>query len=260
MAKAMIACFRRPHAFDPLRFVALVESRLTPDNARARPTYLHTADGVVTCVYNPPVNPLIRGPNVALGAPFDSPDLFTPGAAAPDGTFALFRSDATRVEILSDYTASRSIWYCCTDDVLVAATSQRLMVLLLGSFVLDSRACRWMLTAGHLGAVDAWDQRFSLLPPNSRLTLTRSTWRLTRDDGSAVLAAHPIRRSRAEHKAALKQAVAEAVDRSRFEGAPWTLALSGGADSRSMLYHLKESSRSGAGDVGPRRGASQERQ
>jgi hypothetical protein len=239
MAKAMIACFRRPHAFDPLRFVALVESRLTPDNARVRPTCLCTANGVITCVYNPPINPLIRGPNVALGAPFDSPDLFTPGAATPDGTFALFRSDAARVEILSDYTASRSIWYCCTDDVMVAATSQRMMVLLLGSFMPDDRACRWMLTAGNLGAADAWDQRFCLLPPNSRLTLTRATWSLTRDDGSAVLAAHPIRRSRAEHKAALRQAVAEAVDGSRLEGAPWTLALSGGVDSRSMLYHLK---------------------
>ena len=52
MAKAMIACFRRPHAFDSLRFTALVESRLTPDNARARPACLHTSDGVVSCVYH----------------------------------------------------------------------------------------------------------------------------------------------------------------------------------------------------------------
>ncbi|MBV8515292.1 MAG: hypothetical protein JO260_08325, partial [Acidobacteria bacterium] len=87
----------------------------------------------MSCVFNPSAAIQTQKASVSLGrvngcTTGSDDNLFQVGAARPDGTFALFRADVNQVEVLTDYAASRTIWYLKTDEIFVAATSQRMIL------------------------------------------------------------------------------------------------------------------------------------
>ncbi len=84
-----------------------------------------------------------------------------------------------RVEVLTDAVASRNVWYYFDDDILIAATTQRAIVALLGKFAFNRAAVPWMLTNGSLGPVPSWDLRVKRLGPDSTLTVDRESWHLS---------------------------------------------------------------------------------
>ena len=174
---------------------------------------------------------------VLLGAIIgEAGDWWRVGAAPPDGAYALVRSDDDGVELVSDGAASRTLWYAHDEQRFLASTSQRALVMLLGSFDLDAQAVAWLHSSGTLGPEGSWDARVRRLAPDSSLRLQRRTWRVTTDERPVVF--EPVARSRREHLGLLREALIESCGSMDIDLERWVLALSGGVDSRTILASM----------------------
>jgi hypothetical protein len=181
----------------------------------------------------------MRGTNVLIGATIgDSAGWDLPDTDPPDGCFAILRADARRVELVADPVASRTIWYTLAGDRLIASTSQRAIIALLGDFRANREVVPWMLSSGTLGPQGGWDARLEQLLPGERVKLDRQRWTLTRV--AAPIEFKPAKVDRREHAERLASAV-ESVGRDlKFDAAKWPLPLSGGVDSRGLLHLLRD--------------------
>ncbi|MBK1631871.1 hypothetical protein CKO31_14230 [Thiohalocapsa halophila] len=198
------------------------------------------SEHALSVVYGPLPSLLADGLSFCLGAPANpGPTHLAMDAPAPDGTFALLRCDGHAVKASTDYTASRSIWYCLTEDAFVVSTSQRMLVAALGSYQPNTQALGWFLASGTLGPENAWDARAQLLPGNSTIRFDPQSWRLDLQPGG-TLTVREVKRPDLEHEQRLRSAVDEAAASMISEDQQWVLALSGGMDSRSLLYYLQE--------------------
>jgi hypothetical protein len=203
-----------------------------------RPAYRYQDSRLLAYIHHPAPTVRVREGSLCLGVATDrSERIFEIASPRPEGTFALFRSDSHAVELLSDYTASRTIWYALTPTQLIASTSQRMVIAALGDFHPDLTTYRWMLASGCLGPGRAWDTRLTPVPPSSTVMLDRATWTL-RIEHAQPLTFRPAVGSAEWHEARLRNAVQRAVTELGLDPAEWTLALSGGMDSRSLLYYL----------------------
>ena len=242
MAKALIACFRENTKVDFTRFFSVVSQRIKPDNADVNEPYLYNYNGVISYIYNPTTTVKRDKNGFCLGVAQDSlVNLFEPRAPRPDGTFALFRANSRYVEVLSDYTASRTIWYCETESLFVASTSQRMIIMLLGGFQPNREAFSWMLSNGTLGPGFSWDRRIRQLSPNSTILFDRNKWKMSINNFSDLSFQSGLY-SKIQLKNSFKKAIEDVISALNIEPLKWSLALSGGMDSRSILYYLRNSS------------------
>jgi len=158
------------------------------------------------------------------------------GSRAPEGTYALARWDPHVVELLTDICGSRTIWYVFNDDVFIASTSQRAVVMLLGSFEQAPDAAPSFLLNGNPGVEVSWDARLRFVPPDSRVVLERGGWHVSERrggyDAKAVTAASHV------HVARLRTAIDASCAGLDIDDGKWALALSGGQDSRVLLSSL----------------------
>lgn len=239
MSKALLVAFRDRRQIDGDFFSKTLSAAIAPDNLCPVPPWWHQGGGVVSFVFNPGTVIRTAKNSVCLGtanAPED--DLFSVGAGRPDGSFALFRVDERRIEVLSDYAGSRTMWYVLTPDVFVAATSQRMILAVIGTFEFNPVCVKWMLSSGTTGPGLSWDKRLRMIQPNSNVILDRNSWHLECVAGCDFRFAAedvPFERLREELRAAVETSVSEL----KLRGEQWTLALSGGMDSRALLYLLK---------------------
>jgi hypothetical protein len=239
MAKALLVCFRRKPEFPLERFAAATTERIRPDNVEVPNPYIYQNGCLFTYVFNPAPTVRCQNASLCLGVIQNfSPETFRPRSAQPEGTFALFRANDDYVELVSDYTASRTIWYIKTEQFFVASTSQRMIVAFLGDFQLNEKAVAWMLSNGTLGPEQSWDKRVKPVPGNSRVLLDRARWSLI-EEFSRDYDFEPARRPQSWHISNFKEALHDAISELDINPSEWTLALSGGLDSRSLLYYLK---------------------
>ncbi|MCC6301293.1 MAG: hypothetical protein IT489_00650 [Gammaproteobacteria bacterium] len=219
-----------------------VLSRLTPDNLEPRPPRIIEGSGVLIGILNPVDTLPIEDESVCLGALFGAEtDWWRPGAEAPEGSYALFRGDGATLELVSDIVGSRTIWYAQTDELFIAATSQRAIVCFLQGFEPNEAAYPWMLSSGTLGPGLSWDRRIRCLGPDARLRLDRRSWEVRVEQIPVEF--HPEARSREEHERRLREALEATFARLDPDSAHWVLPLSGGYDSRAILLFLKDRSK-----------------
>ena len=179
------------------------------------------------------------GGGVGVGGLFGDPGSWWHiGATTPEGTYALARWDVDVVELISDSCASRTIWYTRTEDAFLASTSQRALIMLLGSFELEPEATACFLSSGTLGPTVSWDARLRRLPPNARAVLGRASWRLALHEAPFELNA--IAGEAGADVARLRKAVATTCGGLNLDLERWVLTLSGGRDSRTLLAFLVE--------------------
>jgi len=219
-------------------YLDVLNRSLTPDNILPPPPSFARSDGVESAIFNPNGATQLKGASICIGALLeDSPHWHEPGAPIPDGTYALLRASADSVELVADAVASRTIWYVLTDDELIASTSQRAIITLLGNFQMNRDALPWLLSSGTLGPSAGWDTRLEQVRPGERVTLDRHRWRLARSGGPASFSID-AGRDKATHRTRLDETVAAVCERLSFDSARWALPLSGGVDSRALLFHL----------------------
>jgi hypothetical protein len=242
MAKLLLVCHRDHQGnLDP-RFFDSLSRKIIPDNIDPVPPAVLSAPGIDLGVINPNHSVLTHnaGHNTGacLGYLIDPNDAWSrPLGARPDGSYALVRSDDRVVELVSDAAASRTIWYSMTDELFLASTSQRAIILALKSYQPNPDAFAWMLSAGNLGPGLSWDRRIKCLEGNSNVVLDRHAWSLTENVSRIEFRARsaPDR----VHREELTNALKEMFGKSRIDYSTWYLLLSGGLDSRCILLMLE---------------------
>lgn len=241
MARALLVVHRRPADAGMLEsWVSTLNRRLTPDNVVVRKPRLARDKGVTAVVFNANGAVRLRSTSVMLGMPVGPAESWhTVGTEPPDGSYALLRNNAHKVELIADATASRTIWYTKTRDCFIASTSQRAIVALLGSFELDTSAVPWMLSSGTLGPGGGWDARIKPVLPAESVVLERASWEVTRHVEPVVFRTSS-HRDEGLHARRLAEAL-EAVGKSLpIDPRKWLLPLSGGVDSRGLLALMHE--------------------
>jgi len=241
MSKLVYICYRdgvnqRPH---PPADIHLLSKRILPDNIEPNSPLIIEGRGVLIGVFNPVDVIPVKNQSVCLGQFFGAQeDWWKPGAQVPDGTYALFRGDNRSVELVSDMVASRTIWYVKTEELFIAATSQRAIIFFLQSFQPNEDVYPWMLSSGTLGPGMSWDRRIQCLKGDARLFLDRQSWDITIREKPVRFS--PVNLSDKQHKLQLYEAIKDTFDNLNIDPGKWILPLSGGVDSRALLLMLKD--------------------
>lgn len=237
MSKLIYICTRNPK--DCSRLVEAITSAcaaISPDNITPRSAKIVENGGIAFGLTNPSVTVRINGQSIVLGHTDDPSDRWSiAGSEVPDGNFAMFRADKDSVELLSDIVGSRTIWYYKDERIFIASTSQRAIVLILGSYQFDDRVVPWMLSAGMLGSF-SWDRRVTCVPIDSVVRLSRSNWTLTTSSTPINFSCTDLSDSRYEEL--LENALEETFGALNIDYSAWALPLSGGYDSRAILCYL----------------------
>lgn len=161
-----------------------------------------------------------------------------PRTCYPDGNYALFRVDEAELEVVSDCVGTRTVWYYHDDEIFIASTSQRAIIMFLGTFEFDERVVPWMLSTGSLGPQFSWDKRIRRLPADSSLLLDKKIW--STSFAQSPITFSVVERKVEDHKKLLTDSISQTVaslEDINFER--WVLPLSGGYDSRGILLFIK---------------------
>ena len=243
MSGLIVACARPgtelPYSAADLRRCA---ARLSPDHITPHAPLLLEQPGLTVAVVNP-MPDLPRAPGaVCLGGLVGAGDGWgAPGSRRPDGSYAVCRWDAERLELVTDNLASRALWYVLSGDLFLASTSQRALVCLLGDLRLNEAAVAWLASSGTLGPDNAWDTRLRRVPAAAVLSLDRRTWTTQCTAGSLDPDPQPLPDE--VHLQRWRDAILETCAELRVSLDTWLLPLSGGLDSRTLLAALIEDGR-----------------
>lgn len=246
MAKALLACLRAggdaAEALSALaRDVHDIGAVLTGEwperSAPVEPVRIaQERHGVIAACFSPTGSIRLVPGAVALGRMTGREDDWDcPGAPVGDGTFALLRSSESAIELVTDAFATRTIWYYHDAERFLAASSQRALVMLLGSFIPNRAAVPWMLANGFTGPAGGWDARMQRVPANARVLLDRASWKVR------VEAVRPESASDAATPCAddvwlrrFLDVLESSASALALDGTRWKLPLSGGYDSRLL--------------------------
>ena len=238
MSKLIYVCTRNTK--DCSRLVQTITSAcaaISPDNIAPRSAKIVENGGIAFGLTNPSVTVRINGHSIVLGHTDDPSDRWSiAGSEVPDGNFAMFRADKDSVELISDIVGSRTIWYYKDERIFIASTSQRAIVLILGSHQFDDRVVPWMLSTGMLGPSFSWDRRVTCVPVDSLVRLSRSKWTLSTSSKPINFSCIDLPDSR--HEELLENAFEETFGAVNIDFSTWVLPLSGGYDSRAILCYL----------------------
>ena len=161
----------------------------------------------------------------------------TPVSPIDDGSYALIRGNEAMTEIVSDSVGSRALWYYKDNDMFMVSTSQRAIVLFLDNFEFNEKVIPWMLSTGTLGPDFSWDKRIRKLKPGTSIILHKEKWELEEKTNEITISEN--KRSFSEHKKVLLNAIHSTFKNVSFDLSKWILPLSGGHDSRAILYLIK---------------------
>jgi hypothetical protein len=210
---------------------------IAPDNINPTPAVVQTRDNWAYGIMNPVSSIETSDKGVLLGALYEEVkewDLI--GQQKIDGSYGIFRDDENYAQICSDMGGTRSIWYYVDQEYFIASTSQRAIVMFLGSFELDQNVVPWMLSTGTLGPYFSWDRRIKLLPADSTLTFNKKEWDFQLVHNPVVYQA--LDKSDQQHEEDLLKAIDETFKNIKVDLQKWAITLSGGKDSRGILLLL----------------------
>jgi hypothetical protein len=220
----------------------VLRRRLLPDHIAPQATEFRQEGQAAAILLNPNGAVRLSGTSIWLGATGHTRGWQTVGGPVPEGSFALLRTGPDAVELIADATASRTIWYALTQDRLIASTSQRAIVAVLGSFEANASVVPWMLSSGTLGPSGGWDRRLKAVGPGQRVVLNRKHWTLATP--SSPVRFRPDRQARpAEQLERLEALTVDACRRMAFDSERWIVPLSGGVDSRGLIWCLGRGSK-----------------
>lgn len=243
MSKIIYVCKRNgetgQHVIDRLRKIS---DELAPDNIKTNPVHqIEVYSSIAYSIMMSRKGVVSNDGSVLLGKVFGEfkIEYLQPGAAVPDGNYALFRNNDVQIEIISDSAGTRTIWYYQDEDVFVASTSQRAIIMYLGDFEFNDRIIPWMLSTGSLGPAESWDKRLYRLQAGESLTLDKVNWHITVNESHVSFL--PTVVEKAESKKNVTSAIKHTLSSlTEIDYNSWVLPLSGGYDSRAILIFLNK--------------------
>ena len=192
-------------------------------------------------LFNPSDSIEIHGKSLCHGVMMNPPsNWWEPLTKIPDGSYALYRVSESKIEIVSDIVASKTVWYYFSENIFLTSTSQRAIVFFLKSFEFNDSSIPWMLSTGGLGPGKSWDKRIKMLQSNSTLTLDRKKWELSSNTEACKFDIKD--ESDGFYLDILHKALNNTVGALDLDYSKWVLPLSGGYDSRGILLLLKDTS------------------
>lgn len=219
--------------------ITLIGDRISPDNIEPNPTKFLSTDNSICAIFNPVSTIDIKDTSVCLGFSLDMNwDILDKRAEAIEGTYSIFRNSANYFQVVTDMVASRTVWYYMDDNIFIASSSQRAIVMYLESFKFNDMVIPWMLSSGTLGPGYSYDRRLSMLEPNSLLSLNKKEWKLKKDMKQLEL--KNIYPSKLEAKNELKRILDSVFENFNIDNDKFVLPLSGGYDSRAILLFLND--------------------
>jgi hypothetical protein len=241
MSKVIYACSRNS-SFTEKENLQLQKTcaALTPDNLTSPVQHkISVSDKIAYAIINHHSLFQELDESLLLGSIFDHQNSWhKPKTEFPDGSYAIFRQDDDYVEIVSDFAASRTIWYYFDENLFLASTSQRAIILFLRDFKFDSRVIPWMLSTGTLGPELSWDTRIKRIPPDSSVILDKAIWSIPLLQNKVYFSPQQI--PPVEQKQLLTNAIQTTIVSLQYLNfSKWALLLSGGYDSRALLCFLK---------------------
>lgn len=216
--------------------------QLEPDNIKANLPKIMVGPSWSFGIFNPMSSVKVSDSGLMLGMLFDdNPDWDKVGKEVPDGTFALVRNSDLEVEVCTDYSGSRSIWYYQSDNEFVVSTSQRAIVMYLGNLEWNEETVPWMLSTGTLGPYLSWDKRIKLVPRNSILRFDKKNWSSHIDQKvfEYLYKDTPDK----DLKNNLIESVEHTFQKIDLSNSKWAVTLSGGKDSRAVFLLCKRFAR-----------------
>ncbi len=212
---------------------------MVPDNIKPHKAYTYIDDYTFTYIYNPVEQLIVNKGSYCLGLADNSRgNILSIQSPAPDGTYAIVRVDKNHIEVLSDYTGMRTIWHYHDEENFIASTSQRMIISFLGNFKFNKDAVRWMLSSGTLGLGNSWDSRIKPIEGNTIVSLDRKNWEINYQSNKRIQI-KPKLINKEWHKNNFKSSLCATISNMNIDINSWKLALSGGKDSRCILYYLK---------------------
>lgn len=212
--------------------------KLGPDNITPVEPKVMVNRHVAYGIMNPNSSTLQEvGNSLLIGQIFSKNERwYKPLEEFPDGSYTLYRDDEIYYEIVSDPAASRTIWYYFDENILIASTSQRMLVMFLGGFEFDERVIPWMLSTGSLGPDSSWDKRIKRIPPDTSVILLKSKWSISKKTNPVEF--NLVKRPDEQHEELLKETLKTTFQLLNIDYSHWVLPLSGGYDSRGILCLL----------------------
>jgi len=244
MSKAIYVCSKKKLNSIPEKLkLHSICSQLTPDfiNNSCNHT-LYTNNHISWAVWNDIEDNRKKIPHLFLGYTFEQirEEWTKTKTTTPDGNYAIFRSSSDCIEVLTDELATRTIWYYHHHDLFIASTSQRAIIMYLQSFEFNPLAMSWMLSSGTLGPEHSWDKRIKRLDISSTLTLNRDTWSIDIHQNCFQMSASE--NDTAIVSSVIEENITESIRHlEHLDYKKWVLPLSGGYDSRALLFFMKES-------------------
>lgn len=163
-------------------------------------------------------------------------------SSTSDGSYAVITDDDYSITFFTDQFGSRTLWYYIDSDSIIISTSQRAIVALKQSFILNQEAIAWFLSSGCQGPFISWDKDIQQAQPHLEYKFDTSSWNLVYEQkpdmelpksGSTKLSEY-LKIYEKQVTKSLKQIVNE------YANDQVLLPLSGGLDSRLLLALSKK--------------------
>lgn len=243
MTNLLLIAFQNNSEIDNFnKKIKKLSNLITPNNIKARDPISVKFPGVHMGLINPISKEMLYNNSIHVGLLLKKPQNWNkPKGKLPDGSYGLFRVDESKIELITDFVGSRTIWYYFDQEKIIASTSQRAIIFFLKSFIPNKKAQVWMLSSGSIGPRISWDKRIKVLPPNSVLSLDRAKWKYT-------VMTPPVKfQDKKEINENLNKEFQFAIEDNFKRYSPdlqkFLFLLSGGYDSRGVLYLLKKHNR-----------------
>lgn len=241
MAKTIYICSRETLPDSVGEKLFKICKQLEPDNIVANEPKIVVNKKNAFGIMNPTKSNLVKGNSLLMGHLFDQTmNWDVPQDVYPDGSYAIFRDGEKYFELVTDVVASRTIWYFHNENYFISSTSQRAIIMFLGSFEFDESVIPWMLSTGTLGPGYSWDKRIKCMPADSVLLLNKEEWTISCKSNPVEFKTD--KRTDEQHEIMLIDAIQATFQSLKLDYSKWALPLSGGYDSRGILCFLDSKS------------------
>ncbi len=177
--------------------------------------------------------------SVCCGLLTEAPNNWWEREEMPASSSFMMSTNENNCTLMANQVASRSVWYYFDEQHFIVSTSQRAIVSWLGSFESNAQAISWMLSTGNLGPGNSWDSRIKHLGAAQIIKLDKNGWKLEVKVRSTPEKNIP-ELSPNEQREQLNELMERVFsDVRKVNSLPKSiLTLSGGYDSRVVLYYL----------------------